>query len=507
MANNEGVINGKHIPIWVDTSEKTSYPALSEDIEVDVAVVGGGMAGLAAAFLLTKEGKKTAVLESGRIVKGVTGHTTGKLTSNHGLIYRELIDRFGEETATLYGEANQSAIQKVLEIIEELGIDCDLQQMPAYTYATDDKGKKRILDEVEAAVRCGLPASYTEDVPLPYQACGAMRFEDQVIFHPRNYLLGVARAVTDRGGRIFEKTKVEKIEEGDSGCTVTTTGGKVKAADVIIATNYPVYDPMFFFARLEPIQSYALGVTLDGPTPSGMFLSTEDNFHSIRPHRLGMEGEIVIIGGEQHMVGQGGDTREKYRSLEQWARGNLPVKSVEYYWTTHDTEPFDHVPMIGKLTPRTDHMYVATGFRGWGMTHTHVAAMLLADQILGRDNPWTKVYNPNRFESWVSGELLKTDLHIVGTLIKGKFKSYPGSIEGMQNGEAKVVEIENEKTAVYKDNQGEDLAVSAVCTHMGCIVEWNPAEKSWDCPCHGSRFDFRGKVIHSPAIDELKERE
>jgi len=494
---------GKATSLWLDTTPQTSYPAAPPEMTVDVAVIGGGIAGLTAGLLLAQAGQRVALLERGRIVSHVTGFTTAKLTSNHGLIYHHLVRHFGQERARIYAEANEAAIRQVAAYVEQHHIDCDLQRIPAYTYGVTVKDAETLRDEAAAAASCGLPASYTVDVPLPFPTAGAVRFEDQYVFHPRKYLLAVAEEFVQAGGRICENTRVTKIDEQDKVCLVTTDLGEIRARDVIIATNYPIYDPKFFFTRLLVRSSYALGVKLAQPFPAGMFYSTEESEHSLRPHRAGTVREIVIAGGGTHQPGHGGDTVARYRELEDWVRGILPVQSIEYHWSTNDAETYDKVPLIGKLTSSTKHLYVATGFKGWGMSHGTLAGMLLRDEILGRDNPWAALFNPNRIESFTSPELVASNVHIISTLIKGKIAGYDDSVADLSNNDARVVELDGKKIAVYRDDTGALHAVSAVCTHMGCIVSWNNAEKTWDCPCHGSRFDADGQVVHPPAIGNL----
>lgn len=495
---------GKHTSLWLDTTPETRYGRVNADLNIDVAVVGGGIAGITTAFMLALEGKKVAVLDRERILTGVTGFTTAKLTSNHARLYKHLIDTFGAEKARLYAQANESAIKYIVSYCAERGIDADIQQMPAYTYAATESDTQSIRDEAEAAKSCGLPATYTEDVPLPFRTAGAVKFDNQYIFHPRKYLLAVAEDYIKLGGLIFENTRVSKIEEEDDGCVVTTDGGVVRAKDVVVATNYPIYDPKFFFARLAAVQAYAIAVKLEDRFPAGMFYSTDESGHSLRPHWLGSDKEVVIVGGEEHPVGKGGDIIERYRRLEDWARASYPVRSVEYHWTTHDAEPYDKVPLVGKATSSTKHAHVATGFRGWGMSNCTAAGIILSDEILGKSNSWSKVYNPNRYESYLSGEMLSSNVEIIGTLIKGKFAEYDEGVADLSNDEARVVEIGGDRVAVYRDEAGKLHAISANCTHMGCTVNWNNAEKSWDCPCHGSRFDYDGNVIHAPAINDLK---
>lgn len=495
---------GNHISYWLDTTPETSYTPLSGEVEVDVAIVGGGMAGLSAAYFLTEAGKRVAVIERGRIATGVTGHTTAKLTSQHGLLYTDLISKLGEDRARQYAEANETAIAQVVRIAEAHHINCDIQRMPAYLYAVDAEGRKQLMEEAESATLANLHAEYTEHVPLPFPVAAAVRFENQGIFHPRKYLLAVAEIVIKNGCHIFERTVAEEIVEKEDGCTVTCSSGVVRARDVVIATNYPIKDPKLFFARLTTRQSYVVAVRLEQKFPLAHFYSTEKNFHSLRPHLAGTDDEIVLVGGEYHPTGQESNVAARYDALETWAREHLPVISVEYSWSTHDAESFDRVPMVGKLSMSSDHLYVATGFKGWGMTNCTAAGMLLRDEILGLENNWSKLYNPSRIKSFFSTEMLAYDVGSVTTLIKGKLSHLPKLTEDMAPGEARKAEIDGEKIAVYKDEEGGCHIISAVCTHMGCIVNWNNAERTWDCPCHGSRFDIDGRVVHAPAVCNLK---
>lgn len=340
----------------MDTTPPTAYESARPDLAADVVVIGVGIAGLTSALLLAQSGKRVVLLEAGRVVTNITGFTTAKLTSNHGLIYKRLIDDFGKEKARIYAEANTAGIQHVVNYAQQHGIDCDLQRMPSYTYGVSEDEKQKLIDEAAAAQSCGLPAAYVEEVPLPFETVGAVKFEEQYIFHPRKYLLAIADQFAHAGGQIYENTRTIKIEEQDDECLVTTEHGVVRAKDVIIATNFPIYDPKLFFARLLPRRSYVLAVKLEGGFPAGMFYSTEEPEHSLRPHWSGTEQEIVLIGGETHQVGKGGDTVQRYRQLEEWARQNFSVRSVEYHWSTQDTETYDGVPMIGKLTSSTRHL-------------------------------------------------------------------------------------------------------------------------------------------------------
>jgi glycine/D-amino acid oxidase-like deaminating enzyme/nitrite reductase/ring-hydroxylating ferredoxin subunit len=499
MSDGYSSLPGKPTSLWLDTTPETDLPALQSGITTDVAVIGGGLAGLTAATLLKEAGKTVAVIEARRIVHGVTGYTTAKLTSLHGLIYDHLVRHFGEEKARRYGEANQAAIELVADTVRQKGIGCDFSRTEAYTCAESPDRVKEIEAEVEAARRLGLPASLTDRTPLPFPVAAAVRFDNQARFHPRKYLLALAARIPGEGSSLFEQTRVTDISEGEP-CTVVTDRGEITARDVIIATHFPAVDKALYFARLAPHRSYVLAVSLDGPVPPGMYLC-EEPFYSLRSHP-GPNGELLLVGGEKHKAGQGGDTMARYHRVEQWARGRFPVRSVEYRWSTQDNWTPDRIPYVGRAAPGSRHLYVATGFGGWGMTGSTVAGMLLRDLILERENPWAELYDPNRFNLESVPPLVRENIDVAGHFFGDRLAH--GAPAELAPGEGALVETEQGKVATYQAEDGTLHRLSPMCTHLGCVVSWNPGEKSWDCPCHGSRFAADGTVIHGPAIKDLE---
>jgi glycine/D-amino acid oxidase-like deaminating enzyme/nitrite reductase/ring-hydroxylating ferredoxin subunit len=500
MNSEYALLPGKPTSLWLDTTPRTAFPPLPEGACVDVAILGGGIAGLTAATLLKQAGKTVAVIEAGRILEGVTGYTTAKVTSLHTLIYDRLIQAFGEEKARLYGEANQAAIAHIAATVRAGGIDCDFLRTEAYTFAETAAEAEKVRTEVEAARRLGLPASLVFETPLPFPVTAAIRFENQARFHPRKYLLALANGIPGDGSHIFEGTRVLDYSDGDP-CEITTERGTLRGREVIVASHFPLADHSVYSARLSPHRSYVLGVRLDGPAPPGMFIAT-DSSHSLRSHP-GPEGEVWMVGGEGHRTGEGGDTIARYRRLEEWARANFPVRSIEYRWSTQDNQTVDGIPYVGRATPIAKHVYVATGFGGWGMTNGTVSGMLLCDLLLGRENPWADVYDPNRLPLKSVGTLLSQNAEAVAHLVGDRLK--PGAETDLRPGEGAILESNSGKVAVYTDDAGVSHRLSPICTHVGCTVAWNPAEKSWDCPCHGSRFSTDGAVIHGPAVNPLAE--
>jgi glycine/D-amino acid oxidase-like deaminating enzyme/nitrite reductase/ring-hydroxylating ferredoxin subunit len=500
VATDRSLLPGQDSSLWLATTPRTEYLPLQPGLTVDVAVIGGGLAGLTAATLLKEAGKSVAVLEAGRIVTGVTGNTTAKLTALHGLIYDYLIHHFGRPKAQAYADANQAAISFVEETARRRGIECDFARTEAYTCGGTADQTEAVRKEVDAALALGLPASFVESTELPFSVPAAVRLENQARFHPRKYLLGLASTLTGEGSYLFENTRVLEVNDGDPP-EVVTDQGALHARTVIVASHYPVIDRGFYFARLTSERSYVLALKIDGEVPNGMYLS-EEPYYSVRSHP-GADGEpLLLVGGEKHKTGEGGDTVARYQRVEAWARERFPVRSVEYRWSTQDNWTLDRVPYIGKAAPSTDHIYVATGFGGWGMTGATVAGILLRDLVQGYENSWAEVYDPNRFNLDSAAHLAGTGAGMVANFLGGRFRRT--SHEPPAPGEGKIAETDDGKVALYCDEAGTLHQLSPTCTHMGCFVNWNPAERSWDCPCHGSRFSAEGRVIHGPAVKDLE---
>ncbi|MBW3609999.1 MAG: FAD-dependent oxidoreductase [Actinobacteria bacterium] len=489
--------------LWVGTSAASSYPPLADRVEVDVAVVGGGITGLTTALLLKQAGATVAVVEADRVASGTTGYTTAKVTSLHGLTYAELIDTQGEDKARQYAQANQAAVGQVAALVDQLGIDCQFEHQPAFTYTTEAARRADIAAEVEAATTLGLPASYTEDTALPYPVEAAVRLEDQAQFHPRRYCLALAGAIPGDGSHVFEMTRARDVEETGGGPVVRAGGGEVVAADVVVATLLPFVDLGGFFSKAHPMMSYAMAVRVHGEVPQGMYLGVDSPTRSVRPVRL--DGETgLILGGQSHKVGQGGETGQYYADLEAWGRASFPIRSIDYRWSAHDYVPVDSIPYVGR-SPRHQRVHVATGFKKWGMSNGTAAGMILADLLVGRANPWAEVFDATRVDPKGSiKEFVKENLNVGKRFVKDHLARSDSPPAGqLAPGQGGLVNVDGNDVAAYRRPDGSLVAVSAVCTHMGCTVQWNPAETTWDCPCHGSRFDCEGAVLNGPAVADL----
>jgi glycine/D-amino acid oxidase-like deaminating enzyme/nitrite reductase/ring-hydroxylating ferredoxin subunit len=502
-------LEGKNTSLWVDTAPESDYPVLKPGLHVDVAVLGGGIAGLTTALLLKRDGARVAVVEAGRVGGGVTAYTTAKVTSLHGIHYQSVESSFGEDGARAYAQANEAGLERVAQFVDELGIDCDFRRKPAFTYAEDDSDRGKIEDEVEAASRAGLAASFTTETDLPWPVAAAVRVDDQAEFHPRRYLLPLAAAITGDGSHVFERSRAIAVAGGRERVRISTTRGELTADQVVVATHFPFLDRGGYFARMHPERSYGLGLLLrSGTAPQGMYLSTESPAHTVRSHPTD-RGEMVIAGGESHKTGQGGDTASRVARLESWARERFDVRSIEYRWSTQDNMPVDGVPFVGRLAPFQKRLWVATGFMKWGLTNGTAAGMILTDLIAGRSNPWAELFDSTRFKPLASAKELVKENANVGARFVGDHLGRPDvrSVDELAPGEGGIIRRGASKVAAYRSEDGTLQEVSAVCTHLGCQVKWNRAERSWDCPCHGSRFDVSGRVIQGPAVKDLEPKE
>jgi glycine/D-amino acid oxidase-like deaminating enzyme/nitrite reductase/ring-hydroxylating ferredoxin subunit len=491
----------------MDTAPHTTYAPLGASLAVDVCVVGGGVLGLLTADLLTRAGRTVAVLEADRIATGVTGYTTAKVTVLHGLIYDEVRSRFGEESARHYAEANDAGLALIADRVAEDGIECDFRRRAAFTYAEDPGELESLGKEVDAARAAGLEAELVTDVDLPWDVAGAVRLRDQAEFHPRRFLLAVADSLSSGGSHVFERTRATAVDDGHP-CRVRTDGGaEVTAGAVVIATHYPTLDRGLFFARLSAERSYALGVRARGRTPQGMFLSTESPSHSVRATPYD-GGELLIVGGESHKTGTS-DPVERYAALEAWVRERFDVAAVEYRWSAQDAMPADGIPYVGRLSPIARRVWTASGFKKWGFTNAAAAAIMLSDAILELENPWAGTFDANRFKPVAAAQKLLKENISVGAHFFGDRLAPPDarSLDELAPGEGGIVKVDGDKVAAFRDDDGVVHAVSPTCTHLYCQVAFNAAERSWDCPCHGSRFATDGTVIQGPAVSPLERRE
>ncbi|MER6348103.1 FAD-dependent oxidoreductase [Streptomyces sp. NPDC001595] len=488
-------------------------PAPDADFTVDVAVVGAGMAGLSTAWELVRSGREVAVLEADRIAAGVTGHTTAKLSAQHTLIYDRLRRSRGPEGARLYARSQTEAIRRAAEIAGELGVDCEWEDTAAYTYAQGRRRVPELRAEAEAAREAGLPAEFVTETDLPFPVAGAVRVAEQAQFHPRKYLLALADGIRRAGGRLYEGTRVVGLTEGEPCVLTTDRGVRISAREVVVATHYPIFDRALLFTRLTPRRELVVAAPVDAAkAPDGMYITPEHRTRSMRTAPYGDGQRLLIVTGEHFTPGTGRDVEERFATLTGWAVRHFGDLRFTHRWATQDIDSTDSVPLVGPLHPASHHVYVATGFGGWGLSGGIMAGRLICDQITGRENPWSELYDPRRIGSVVreGGRFLKNQAkvakHFVGDRLPSLAPGVRGPVDDLAPGDGTVVAIGGRHVAVHRDTEGKLHAVAARCTHLGCLVSFNQAETAWECPCHGSRFAPDGSVLEGPAVRPLKPR-
>ncbi|MGI8846405.1 MAG: FAD-dependent oxidoreductase [Thermoleophilaceae bacterium] len=493
--------------IWLATAdERSPFPRLEGTVHADVAVLGGGIVGITTALMLQEQGVDVVLIEADRLGRGVTGHTTAKVSSQHGLIYSQIRSKHGTGAARTYGKANQVALEWIARRVRDDGIDCDFRRRASFAYMPPGSGRSDLEDEAEAASEADLPATLVEETPLPYPVEGAVRFAEQAEFHVGKYIAALVDRLQAAGCRIYEQSRAVEVDEDDP-VTVKVPGGRVEAGHVVVATHFPFPDRSLAFARVHAQRSYALACRIEGDVPDGMFLSGGSPTRSIRAAPVDGE-ELLLVGGEGHTPGTGGDSRERYGALERFAREHWDVTSVEYRWSSQDNTTIDLLPYVGPLTPRSRHVLMATGFNKWGMTGGTAAAMVLTELAQGRDHEWAPLFTPTRFKPRASASTLVQENAQVGfrMIYDRATKRGDRALGDLTPGEGDIVSLGGEKVAGFRDDDGRLVAVSSRCSHLGCQVNWNAAERSWDCPCHGSRFGPDGRVLHGPAVHRLERK-
>ncbi|NMA36929.1 MAG: FAD-dependent oxidoreductase [Papillibacter sp.] len=474
--------------LWSDTVELPRYPALEKNIKTQAVVIGAGMAGILTARRLLKRGIETVVIEASHIGSGQTKNTTAKITSQHNVIYDSLIKKFGVEKARQYALANESAVAEYHDLIMDNHIDCDYEQLPAYIYSkTCSEPLER---EAEAALSLGINASFTTKTSLPFPVRGALRFENQAQFHPLKFIKALAENLS-----IYENTRAMKVEEH----TVITERGSIQADHIVFATHYPFINiPGYYFLRMHQERSYV--IALEGADiPEGMYLGVDNDGLSFR----GANG-YLLLGGGSHRAGENSKGGQ-YDKLSEEAKRLYPGCRVAYRWSAQDCITVDGVPYIGRYASDRPYWYTATGFHKWGMSSSMVSAMLISDMICGIESPYSEVFTPQRFNIPNSAKNLKTEVtQVVKGLSREIFKAPEINVDHIPIGHGGIVEHADKKVGVYKSPEGRLYIVDIRCPHLGCQLEWNPDELSWDCPCHGSRFNYEGKLIDNPAQTDLE---
>jgi glycine/D-amino acid oxidase-like deaminating enzyme/nitrite reductase/ring-hydroxylating ferredoxin subunit len=496
-----------HQTPWLEDVSLPEISPLSADLTADVCIIGAGIAGLTTAYCLSREGINVIVVEAGQIGNGETGRTTAHLSNAIDDRFVTLEQMHGVENTRLIAESHTAAIERIERIVREENLDCDFMRLDGYLFVPPGESTDLLDQEFDAARRAGLHAvSMLARAPLNgFNTGKTLMFPAQAQFHPMKYLAGLHRAIIHRGGRIFTGSPVTEVHGGLDAFVKTSNNWTVRADAIVVATNAPLVSRLAIASRQSSYRTYVIAAAVPGASvPQGLFWDTAEPYHYARVVRR-PGTDLLIIGGEDHKTGQADDSNERWNRLEVWARERFEsIRAVEFAWSGQVLEPVDRLAFIGRNPLDERNVFIATGDSGQGLTHGTIAGMLLTDLILHRPNPWTDIYNPSRLGikagiGRFAGENLSSATRYGAWVAHGDVDSE----EYIERDSGAVVSHGLRKVAAYRDQAGNIYERSAVCTHLGCIVNWNSGEKTWDCPCHGSRFDRYGAVINGPATQNL----
>lgn len=494
---------------WIDNVPQIlSKPQkLDQDISCDVTIVGGGLTGLTCAYYLSKKGLKVVVLEKDSLMSKTSGNTTGKITAQHDLFYKYLIDTFGVETAKKYLNCNLNAINNIKKIIDEEKISCDFEYQSSYIFTKSNSYIEDIKAEVKSTHMLGFEAKLLTKIPLPINnVLCAIEFPNQAQFNPRKYSIGLCNSILNNGSIIFENSMVSDIKKVKDIYSTKVENHFVDSKYVILATRYPFINaPGFYFLKMYQALSYCASFEIPDNTFSGMYINAEKPTLSARIAKDNSGKDILLLSGCSHKVGKSAGVSDPYSTLKTFAHSISPDSNMISKWVTEDSVSLDKLPYIGQFSSLMPNMYIATGFKKWGMTFSNIASNIIVDKILGNENDYADIFDSTRLHPIQNKEEMGNMLKEATSSIVIKKLTLPNAtIQSIANNEGKIIEFEGAKVGVYKDSDGNLYKVKPVCTHLGCELSWNPVNKSWDCPCHGSRFNYDGKLLYGPALHDLE---
>ncbi len=488
---------------WILSSRGSTYDKIQENIEADILVVGGGIVGMTTAYLLGKQGKNVVLVEADKIGYGSSGRNTGKVSTQHGIIYSKLEKKHNLETSYTYYEINQKALQLVETIALDNKIECNLEKLPSYVFTQEESLLKELEYEYSICKKIGIDCEYHSNLELPIEIKGALSFNNQLQINPKKYLDGLGRVCHKLGVKIYENTPITNMESGDI-CVLKTDNNKtIKAKIVIIASHFPWYDGMnFYFAKEKGDRSYLMGAHYKEKFQPGMFISMEEPTRTFRIYE-GDDKRLLIIGGNDHKVGQGKIENDNFDNIKDFAKVNFNVQDFDYKWSAQDYMSFDNLPYIGHINKKEKNVYIATGFSKWGLTNGTASSIIISEMIINNKSKYENIFKPYRKESFFTKDFIKENMNVAYKFIGGKLNL--GSDEmPMDKGEGKIVNIEGKRYGAYRHFDDKLYIVDITCTHLRCELKYNSAEQTWDCPCHASRFNYNGDILEGPALEPLK---
>lgn len=491
--------------LWLNSFKKNYINKLDSDCSCDVCIIGAGIFGLSCAYYLSNLGYNVIVIDKNSIGGKATGHTTAKITSQHGLFYDYLITSFNKKFASDYLEANENAIENIKNIIDNNNIKCDFEYQNSFVYTTKKSELSVLKKEYKALENIGFNnCEFVTKTGLPFNVEGALCFKNQAQFHPVKYLYGLSDFILSHNGRIYTDTCINNVEFGDEFYLVKGDEFNILSKYVIVATHYPFINfPGFYFTKMYQSTSYVIAVDTKKTLFSGMYINNSSPIFSFRTTKINGK-ELLLIAGSDHKTGQPTCYKDSYGILEDEAKRLYPNCEVLYRWNTRDCISLDKLPYIGVYSNTTPNMFVGTGFKKWGMTLSNVAANIIVDKISGNLNKYEYIFDSTRLKPIKNfDEMKNVVVQSANSLVFDKFKRANVDFENIALDSGGIVEIDGQKVGIYKDPSGEIFAVNPICSHLGCLLSWNDVDKTWDCPCHGSRFDFEGKNLYDPAIHDL----
>ena len=492
--------------LWLDSVKNTyNFDMLSQDIETDICIIGAGILGITCAYYLNKLGYKVVILEKDDLSTKTTAFTTGKITSQHGLFYDYLINSYGKNFAIDYLESNEKAIKNIKSIIDTEKIKCDFEYQNSFVYTTKKSDLSAIKKEVSAVNSLGFDCNFVTKTGLPFEIEGAICFKNQAQFNPLKYVHGLCNKIISNKGKIYTHTTASDIINEQDSYLVYTDRNIVKSKYVIVATHYPFLKISgFYFTKMYQSTSYIIAIDPKKTLSKGMYINNSAPIYSFRTTKYNGKN-ILLIAGSDHKSGHPTSYKDSYGILEEEARKYYPNCEVLYRWNTEDCISLDKIPYIGSYSFSMPNVFVGTGFKKWGMTSSNIAANIIVDKILNKTNKYEYIYRSSRLRPIKNIDEFKNNIvQSTNSLLFEKLKSANMPFEKIAINSGSIIDVNNQKVGIYKDNTGNIYAVKPICTHLGCLLSWNDVDKTWDCPCHGSRFNFDGKNLYNPAFKDLE---
>jgi len=475
-----------------------------KDKNFDVLIIGAGLTGLNTAYLLKDSGYKIGIIDGTTIGFGVSGYTTAKITVQHDVFYDYLINSFSLEEAKQYLKANEEGLKLIKKIIDENKIQCDFKEQDAFVYATNEEELNQIKQELEAYKKLGIDGYYTEDVPLPNNALAAIGIKNQAQYNPLKYLYSLVNIVNNSGScEIYENVRALNIELHSGHIDVKTQAGLIHANKVIVTSHYPFDDSFgLYFLRLYQDKSYIIAARTKEEPFEGMYININDPIYSMRYH-FSDEENLLLLGGGNHRAGEKENEEDSYNELESFLNANFKGAEIVSKWSTQDCMTYDKIPYIGLYSKSIDNLYVATGFKKWGMTHSAAAAIILRNKILNINDDFSEIFNPARITPTQSAKEFFSSIASITKAFAKRIAPVPDELLEVEMGRGKIINYNGKKVGVYKDEKGDYFCINPVCAHLKCSLSFNEAEKTWDCPCHGSRYDIKGNILEGPTVKPL----